>query len=254
MRELYDSIGRHYRRFRRPDARIEQALLRTLEGVDRVVNVGAGTGSYEPRGRFVVAVEPSMVMIRQRPPSSAPAVQASAASLPFEDARFDASLAILTIHHWSDWRRGVQELARAARRRVVILTWDPSASGFWLVDDYLPEILAVDRGIFPTIEALSRELGRVRVESVPIPYDCTDGFLGAYWRRPHEYLRPSVRGAMSTFSKIAGVDAGLRRLRHDLESGAWHRRYRDVLARDTLDLGYRLVTAGSSRARAGDGR
>ena len=243
MAELFDSIGRDYGRCRRPDPRIQLAILRALEGLGSVVNVGAGTGSYEPRDRVVVAVEPSMVMIRQRPSGAAPAVQALAAALPFRDASFDASLAILTLHHWTDWRRGVQELARAARRRVVLLTWDPSATGFWLVDDYFPEVLQIDRSIFPTIEALRQELGHLRVEPVDIPHDCTDGFLGAYWRRPHEYLRPAVRSAISTFSKLTDIDSGLSRLRQDLRSGEWHRRYGSLLSRDCLDLGYRLVSA-----------
>ncbi len=185
MAELYDSIGTNYRRFRRPDPRIQRVLLRALDGLGTVVNVGAGTGSYEPRDRFVVAVEPSMVMIRQRSQEAAPAVQATATDLPFRDGSFDGSLAILTIHHWEDWRRGLRELVRAARRRVVVLTWDPSAEGFWLVEDYFPEILRIDRQIFPGLEALREELGHIRVEPVAIPHDCTDGFLGAYLRRPH---------------------------------------------------------------------
>jgi SAM-dependent methyltransferase len=241
MTELYDSIGNEYRRFRRPDPRVGLVLLRALNGLGRVVNVGAGTGSYEPRDRFVVAVEPSMVMIRQRTPDAAPSVQASASDLPFQDESFDASLAILTIHHWQDWRAGLQELARTARGRVVLLTWDPSAEGFWLVEDYFPEILTIDRRIFPRLDAIRQELGRIRIETVPIPHDCSDGFLGAYWRRPHLYLNPSVRRAISTFARMSGAEPGLERLRQDLRSGAWRRRYGHLLSRENLDLGYRLV-------------
>lgn len=241
MTELYDKIGQSYGRFRRPDSRIQLAILRALEGVDHVVNVGAGTGSYEPRDRSVVAVEPSILMIRQRPTWAAPAIQASATALPFRDACVDASLAILTIHHWPDWQQGIRELARVARRRVVILTWDPSATGFWLVNDYFPEVLAIDRRIFPAIETLGRELGEIRIETVSVPHNCTDGFLGAYWRRPHQYLRPSVRRAISTFHKIADVEAGVSRLRQDLQSGEWYRRYKALLGQENLDLGYRLI-------------
>jgi len=240
VRNLYDTIGRGYSRHRRADPRIRNAILRAL-GAGSVVNVGAGTGSYEPSKRRVVAVEPSMDMIRQRRAHAAPVVQASATHLPFRDASFDASLAVLTIHHWPDWRIGVQELARAARGRVVLLTWDPSAAGFWLVRDYFPEVLSVDRRIFPSVEALTSELGRVRVEPVAVPHDCTDGFLGAYWRRPHAYLRPSVRRAISTFARARGVDAGIRRLRADLNSGEWQRRNSSILGLDSLDLGYRLI-------------
>src|SRR2546428_1156952 len=129
-----------------------------------------------------------MTMIRQRRVGSAPAVQASATQLPFRDAAFEAALAILTVHHWPDRARGLGELARVARGRIVILTWDPATSGFWLVDDYFPEIVEIDRPIFPSIEEFSRALGRVDVHTLPIPHDCVDGFLGAYWRRPHAYL------------------------------------------------------------------
>jgi SAM-dependent methyltransferase len=243
MTELYDSIGQQYRRLRRPDPTIRLALAHALDGLQRVVNVGAGTGSYEPRDRFVIAVEPSLVMIRQRSRRSAPVVRASATALPFRDGCFDASLGILTIHHWPDWRRGLEELARAARDRVVLLTWDPSAEGFWLVDDYFPEIMRINREIFPRIDAIRSVLGRISVQTVPIPHDCCDGFLGAYWRRPHCYLRPSVRGAISTFARLPTVDVGLERLRDDLRSGEWHRRHGHLLRQSSLDLGYRLVVA-----------
>lgn len=242
MAELYDSIAEAYLQFRQPDRRIQRAICSRLDGIASVVNVGAGTGSYEPRDRFVVAVEASMIMIRQRSAAAAPAVQGVAEDLPFEDAAFDGSTAILTAHHWTDWHRGVRELARVSRRRVVLLTWDPSAAGFWLVNDYFPGLLEVDRRIFPSIDGLASELGRTRVEPVEIPHDCSDGFLGAYWRRPHEYLRPAVRQAISTFSRLPDADVGLARLRRDLQSGEWHRRHGDLLSRDRLDLGYRLVS------------
>jgi SAM-dependent methyltransferase len=242
MSELYDAIGSGYGRFRRPDSRIAASVLRCLGQASSVVNVGAGAGSYEPRDRRVVAVEPSMTMIRQRPRSSAPVVRGSGGALPFRDATFDASLAILTIHHWPDQTKGLEELRRAARRRVVILTWDPAAPGFWLTD-YFPEILHIDRLIFPSLEMLTRELGRVSIFDVPIPHDCSDGFLGAYWRRPAAYLDASVRSAISTFGKLRDVTEGLARLARDLDSGAWERRYGSVLGASSLDLGYRLVVA-----------
>jgi SAM-dependent methyltransferase len=243
--ELYDAIGRGYRRHRRADPRIARQIAQALDAAGAVVNVGAGAGSYEPRDRFVVGVDPSLTMLRQRPRKAAPAVQASAAALPFEDASFDASLAILTLHHWPDWRRGLREMRRAARRRVVLLTWGPSADGFWLVNEYFPELLAIDRRIFPSLEATGRELGRLTVRPVPIPYDCVDGFLGAYWRRPAAYLDPSVRSAISTFNRLTDVEDGLDRLRADLRTGAWHRRHGALLERDSVDLGYRLIVAAS---------
>ena len=247
MMELYDEIGVGYTNFRRPDPRIATAILRALGEADTVVNVGAGAGSYEPSDRSVVAVEPSMTMIRQRRVGSAPAVQASATQLPFRDATFEAALAILTVHHWPDRARGLGELARVARDRIVILTWDPATSGFWLVDDYFPEIVEIDRRIFPSIEEFSRALGRVDVHTLPIPHDCVDGFLAAYWRRPHAYLDASVRSAISTFSKISALEAGLTRLRRDLQDGTWERRYGDLLGRREIDLGYRLLVSSGGR-------
>lgn len=239
---LYDTIGHGYRRLRRQDPRIASRIFHALGRAASVVNVGAGAGSYEPRDRKLVAVEPSMVMIRQRDRGAAPAVRASALGLPFRDATFDAALAVLTIHHWPDLGRGLQELRRAARRRVVLLTIDPSVTGFWLLD-YFPEIGEIDRRILPSLSLLERQLGRIEVFDVPIPHDCRDGFLGAYWRRPHAYLDAGTRAAISTFSKLRDVESGLSALRGDLASGAWTRRYGNLLQRSELDLGYRLVLA-----------
>ena len=240
--ELYDTIGQGYRRLRREDPRIAQRIVRALGDAASVVNVGAGAGSYEPRDRRLVAVEPSRVMIRQRAPSAAPVVQASAASLPFRDASFDAALAVLTIHHWPDLGRGLQELRRAARHTVVILTFDASVSEFWLTD-YFPEIVEIDRRILPPLSELRRHLGTISVVDVPVPHDCSDGFLGAYWRRPHSYLDADVRSAISTFAKLRDVERGLAALRDDLASGEWQRRHGALLERTELDLGYRLVIA-----------
>lgn len=242
MTALYDTIGKGYQDLRRPDPRIGAAVRRGLADAPTVVNVGAGAGSYEPADRPVVAVEPSRTMLRQRPSGAAPAVQASAGSLPFRDGAFGAALALLTVHHWPDRRAGLRELRRVARGRVVLLTWDPAAPGFWLTD-YFPEILDVDRRIFPTMEELRRELGPVTATDVPIPHDCTDGFLGAYWRRPEAYLDARIRSAISTFAKIRDASEGLGRLGRDLESGEWRLRYGDVLSEKFLDLGYRLVVA-----------
>jgi SAM-dependent methyltransferase len=246
MAALYDHIGADYRARRRPDPRLAAAILRALEGTETVVNVGAGAGSYEPADRFVVAVEPAMTMIRQRRAGSAPVVQAVAAELPFRDDGFAGALAILTVHHWPDRVRGLDELARVARGRVVVVTWDPSTSGFWLVDDYFPDLVDIDRRIFPTIEDFRRVLGRVEVHPLPIPHDCLDGFLGAYWRRPHAYLDAGARRAISTFTKLHDVGGdleGLARLRRDLDDGTWARRYGHLLDRSEMDLGYRIVIA-----------
>ena len=242
MTELYDLIGSSYTVRRQPDPRIARSIRAALEGTRSVLNVGAGAGSYEPPDLAVIAVEPSRQMIRQRT-SSTPVVQARAESLPFRDDSFGAAMAVLTIQHWNDRKRGLDECARVARQRVVILTWDPASEGFWLVQDYFPEMLALDRPKFPIIEELGATLGRISVQAVQIPADCVDGFLGAYWRRPHAYLDASVRAGMSPFSCASDVEARIAQIRSDLASGAWERKHGKLLARDSLDIGYRLVTA-----------
>lgn len=239
---LYDTIGIGYRRQRIPDPRVRQAIDLALGDDGSVVNVGAGTGSYEPSGRCVVAIEPSNTMIRQRPSAAAPAIQARAARLPLRAGCADIAMAILTVHHWDERARSFDELARIARRRIVFLTWDPDAPGFWMTEDYFPALQRQDRIDFPPLAEFRRAYGRIATTPIPIPHDCTDGFARAYWRRPHALLDPAVRAATSTFSKIGEVESAVARLRDDLESGVWRRRYGHLLTRDALDLGYRLVT------------
>jgi len=242
MSELYDRIGRGYATQRRPDPRIYRQIRRRLEDVSSLINVGAGTGSYEPWDLPVVAVEPSAEMIAQRALRTN-VVRAKAEALPFRDASVDASRAVLTVHHWQDRPLGLQECARAARRQVSILTWDPESDGFWLTREYFPELLAYDRRIFPGLGEIRSALGSVAVEPVLVPADCVDGFLGAYWRRPRAYLDPRVRSAMSSFARVTDVGDRLKALKSDLENGAWDRRHRQLLSTGELDLGYRLVTA-----------
>lgn len=245
MTALYDRTGDGYTRSRRPDPRIEKAIWGALGDAESVVNVGAGAGSYEPTDRHVVAVEPSMAMIAQRPAGSAVAVQAMASSLPFGNDSFDAALSVLSVHHWRDRAKGLRELRRVARGCVVVLTWDPALLGFWLTD-YLPDILEIDRSIFPSVDDFERELGSVTVQTVSIPHDCMDGFLGACWRRPEAYLDERARGAMSTFSRLSDTERGLAQLSTDLESGNWQRKYGALLKETELDLGYRLIVANPS--------
>lgn len=247
MSHLYDTIGVGYRALRRPDPRIAAAIVSALGPAVSVVNVGAGAGSYEPADRRVVAVELSREMIRQRPTGAAPVVQASATALPFRAGAFDAALAVLSVHHWPDRAKGLAELRRVARDRVVILTWEPDAASFWLTEDYFPELVVIDRGIFPSRDELERSLGPVEVLPLPIPHDCVDGFLGAYWQRPRAYLDAAVRGAISTFSKLADVEPGLERLRRDLDNGTWARRHGALRERAEIDLGYRLVISHQPR-------
>jgi SAM-dependent methyltransferase len=236
----YDRIGADYRQTRKADTRLARLIARELRDAKTVVNVGAGTGSYEPEDRFVVAVEPSDVMLRQRPPNAAAAAQAIAERLPFRDDAFDAAMAVLTVHHWSDQQAGLRELCRVARDRIVVLTWDPSNEGFWLTRDYFPQFLAADRTRLPPLERLLSGLADAHVITVPIPHDCADGFLGAYWRRPWAYLNPEVRRGISSFATCRDLSP-LQRLEDDLDTGEWQRRYGDLLDTEALDIGYRLV-------------
>ena len=242
MQAKYDSIGSDYAKLRRPDPRIAAAINAALGEAGTVLNVGAGAGNYEPVGRQVTALEPSMAMIRQRPPSAATVVQGYAEELPFADASFDATMAVLTVHHWTGQARGLAELQRVSRGPVVILTYDPAFRGFWLAD-YLPELVALDEAQMPPMADYAAALGPVDIVPVPIPNDCTDGFLCAYWRRPAAYLDAQVRAAMSSFHALGDVSAALTRLEIDLDSGAWEARYEALLELDALDCGYRLVAA-----------
>lgn len=235
-----DTLGAGYAGRRKADPRIEKAIVVALADARSVINVGAGTGSYEPTDRPVLAVEPSSGMIRQRSAGAAPCVLASAESLPVADGAFDAAMAVLTIHHWSDWRRGLRELRRVARRRIVLLTFDNDASDFWLTRDYFPELQELDRKIMPSLDALAVELGVFQSTPLLVPHDCRDGFLGAYWRRPEIYLDPVARRSMSSFARI-DADRGLRQLASDLDAGVWRERNAALLDLDALDLGYRLL-------------
>jgi SAM-dependent methyltransferase len=237
---VYDEIGRDYRRTRREDPRLFSQITEALGGAQSVVNVGAGSGSYEPKDRSVVAVEPSIRMIAQRGAESAPVIRAAAEFLPFRDRVFAAAMAVLTIHHWSDPNRGLRELGRVVRERVVILTFDPQSEGFWLTDEYFPEFVQRDRARCLPIDKVTEHLRNAEVFPVPIPHDCVDGFLGAYWRRPEAYLDARVRTGISSFAQCADLSP-LTRLGHDLETGRWHARHGSLLDRTELDIGYRLV-------------
>ena len=244
-RAVYDTIGHGYAAPRQPDPRIAARLAAALGDAQTVLNVGAGTGSYEPLDRTVVALEPSPVMLAQRGRGSAPAVCGRAEALPFGAGVFDAVQGILTVHHWTDRAAGLAECARVARDRVVLLTWDPAADGFWLVQDYLPEFLALDREQFAPISSYHAAFGpgaHVHVAPLPVPRDCRDGFLGAYWARPTAYLDAAVRAGISSFAR-RGWEAGLDRLRADLDSGAWQARYAHLRTQSALDIGYRIIIA-----------
>jgi SAM-dependent methyltransferase len=242
--QLYDAIGATYTVTRRTEPRIAARVWAALGDARTVLNVGAGTGSYEPSDRDVTAVEPSAVMRAQRPAGAAQCVAAAAESLPFGDQSFDAAMAIATVHHWQDPIAGLREMRRVARR-VVVFTHDSSDSGwrrrFWLTRDYLPEVadLLVGR---PSLTELARAIG-ARTEPVLIPWDCADGFFEAYWRRPEAYLDENVRRGISVWASV-GPDAeqrAVRSLRDDLASGRWAERNRDIVDLDAAELGLRLL-------------
>jgi SAM-dependent methyltransferase len=242
---LYDHIGGTYTSTRRPDPRIAAVIMRALGSSRTVVNIGAGAGGYEPIDRSIVSVEPSSQMIRQRAAGAAAAIQASAEALPFRDGAFDAAMALLTLHHWADWRRGLDEMRRVAGR-VVLFTFEPGEMGdFWLTEAYFPEIVELDRERCPSVADLVNHLGDCTVDRIAIPHDCVDGFLAAYWRRPEAYLDPGVRAGISGFALLDPdvVNRGVARLRADLESGSWEERFGDLRRLETLDVCYRLVVA-----------
>lgn len=242
MSALYDKIGSRYAEFRQTDPTIAKRIHIALGTSFDVLNVGAGSGSYEPSDRSVVALEPSQAMIRQRPADAAPVIQGSATALPFSANSFDAVMAVLTLHHWSDQAQGVREMKRVARDRIVILTWDSTYRNFWLAD-YFPKILELETPAFPGLSFFEDLLGSLEVSKVPVPHDCKDGFFCAYWRRPEAYLDADVRASISTFAKLGDIEMGLKRLESDLKSGEWRRRYSEVLSQSELEFGYRLIVA-----------
>ena len=245
---MYDRIGRGYGSSRRGDPRIAAQIEKALGDARSVLNVGAGSGSYEPIDREVTAVEPSEEMIAQRPSGAAPVIQASAEQLPFPDSSFDATTAIVTDHHWADRNAGLAELRRVARRRVLLLNADPSlAQRFWLTRDYLPGFADLIPGQYRYpgfwAEELRLLLGELEVHPVPVPHDCGDGFYQAYWRRPHAYLEQRVRDGISVFHRLprAEVTSAMDRLRRDLDDGTWEVRHGDLVSKPELDIGLRLV-------------
>lgn len=249
----YDSTGHGYAAVRRGDPRIAAFVERALGDARTVVNVGAGTGSYEPADREVTAVEPSEVMIAQRAPDAAPTVIASAEDLPFEDDSFDAAMAMITVHHWRDLEAGVGEMTRVARDRVVILTFDPAPlEGLWFLD-YFPEALEIHSSFMPPLEELVARLGggRVSIEAVPLPRRCSDGFFFALWDRPEMQLDPEVRKGSTIWHVMAPetIEDGVARLRADLESGLWDERHGHLREQtEELDLGMRLLVAEIGQA------
>lgn len=246
----YDAIGTTYAATRVADPRLAAVIAEVLGDATRVVNVGAGTGNYEPTDRDVVAVEPSAVMIGQRPAGAAPAVLAPAERLPFADGSFDAALAVSTVHHWTDRARGLAELARVAPRRVVV-HWEPAdATLHWIVDDYFPELAEVEsvRGGGTSEDVASELGGRIEVRPFPVPIDFAEGSGGSFWGRPEALLDPVVRAGISMFALLPTevVERGVAHLADDLASGRWDERHGHLRSLDALDVGYRVIVSTAS--------
>jgi SAM-dependent methyltransferase len=242
----YDQHAPTYPRHRQADPRIAARVHTALDDARTVLNVGAGSGSYEPQDRYVLAVEPSAGMRAQRPANLAPAIIASAETLPLDDNAFDAAMAIITLHHWRDPATGLRELRRVARGPVVLSFDIDVLAGYWMMSDYLPEALTDDRQRFPPIDAIADILGGARVEPIPIPADCEDGFFEAHYARPEAYLNPALRAAQSVWPRLSeGVEQrALAALAADLASGAWDARHGHLRAQPAYDGGLRLIVSG----------
>jgi len=240
----YDEHGRSYTVHRRPDPRIAARIHAALGDARTVVNVGAGAGSYEPDDRWVLAVEPSATMRANRPPEAAPALAASAEALPFDDDAFDAAMACITVHHWQDLDAGLRELRRVARGPVAILTFDLDDLVAWQ-KDYLAEGLVIEGPRFPTMDHLVGVLGNGRVEHIPTPADCIDGFFESFWNRPEALLDPSVRASQSMWELVPDeVERRIvDRLAADLESGAWDAAHGHLREQAEFDGSLRLVVS-----------
>ncbi len=262
---VYDTIGRGYIAHRRVEPTWEAVIREQLGDGRVVVNVGAGTGNYEPGDRMVIAVDPSSVMMQQRTAGAAPGVRASGSALPLPSGCADVAMAILTLHHWDDWAVGLSELCRVAPRRIVLTMDFEMHSRFWLLEEYVPEVGAFTRSQEPGYEAVAEVIGggaggadagnggdggdggAVAVIPLLVPRDMEDGVLGAYWCRPEAYLDPAVRANCSglALADPAVVARGVAALEADLASGEWHGRHADLAEREAIDLGYRLVVADS---------
>ena len=243
----YERYGRGYARQRMTDSWIASMVHEALGGAQTVLNVGAGTGSYEPRDRYVLAVEPSQAMREQRTRDQAPVVNAAAEGLPFDDNHFDASMAILTVHHWdNNAKEGIRELRRVTRGPVVILTFDGEALyQFWL-KDYIPDLIFEARRRFPPINSITEYLGGTpTVCNVPIPLNCSDGFIESYYGRPERLLDPAVRQAQSSWGFVDQADqySAVSQLRHDLKTGAWDKRFGHLRRLPQYDGALRLITS-----------
>ncbi|MFN3944343.1 MAG: class I SAM-dependent methyltransferase [Allosphingosinicella sp.] len=243
----YGEIGRNYARYRRPDPFIAARIEEALGEARTVLNVGAGTGSYEPAGRAVTAVEPSAAMRAQRPAHLSAAIDAVAEDLPFADARFDAAMAIVTVHQWRDLEKGLAEMRRVTRGPVVLLVCDPDLMRDYWLNDYIPEVRAIEARRFPPLARIAAALGPHEVREVPVPLDCRDGFNEAYYGRPEALLDPEARLACSSWSLVpaAAVARFEAHLARDLASGRWDATWGHLRRQPFFDGPLRLLVGKS---------
>ena len=243
MEPIYDDIGINYSVTRCTDPKIANQLYLELEGATRIVNIGAGTGSYEPDNVDLIAVEPSAEMISQRKINSHRVEQAFAEKLPFENNSFSHAMTVLSMHHWENRALAFSEINRVATQKFVAITWDPKSDPFWLTRDYFPEIYEMDKVIFPGLEEFDEHFDEVKINTLMIPGDCKDGLLAAFWKRPKAYLDSKVRQSTSPFAKVNNLAEDLLKLEDDLTSGVWAKHNHAILNSPSLDVGYRIISA-----------
>lgn len=247
----YGVIGKGYTNYRQPEPYIAEFIVKSLGGAQTVLNVGAGAGSYEPVDRAVTAVEPSASMRAQRPARLPVAVDAVAEKLPFSDASFDASMATFTVHQWPDLKTGLAEMRRVTRGPVVILTCDPDELTRCWLNDYAPEMIAVEAHRYPGMSAICEGLGgNVDILAVPIPLNCVDGFSEAYYGRPERILEPGARLANSAWSFVDDSigDRFVANLTRDLADGTWDARYGVLRTQPFFEGSLRLIVARPGHA------
>lgn len=243
----YDAFGQKYSGYRQTEPEIAKHIIAALGNAHTVLNVGAGAGSYEPDDRYLVAVEPSVTMRNQRlEKNKVPAINAKADNLPFDDKSFDASMALVTVHHWPDMKKGLQEMRRVTKNQVVIMTFDPAQlDNFWNVH-YFPELIAVEKARYPTVEYIQESLGgSSQIIPIPIPLQCVDGFQEAFYGRPEAFLHKEVRLSQSAWGFLSPEleDELVDRLRADLESGEWDRKYGHFRTQEFFTCALRLIVA-----------
>jgi SAM-dependent methyltransferase len=241
----YNKSGQKYSGHRQTDPRIAEYVFKGLADAKTILNVGAGPGSYEPANKYVVAVEPSIIMRAQRIQNGKiPAINAKADNLPFDDNSFDASMAMITVHHWPDMNKGLKELRRVAKKQVLIMTFDPGElDNFWNVN-YFPELIEVEKARYPTIEFIKNSLGgNCEVIPIPIPLDCVDGFQEAFYGRPEAFLEKEVRLAQSAWGFLpeAVEEKSVQSLEDDLKSGEWDKKYGHFRTQSAFTCALRLI-------------